>query len=79
MKLIEKILDKNNVREALNRVIANHGTPGIDGMAVEELRQLDKYQGVNPCERVSPQTGAESGNTQAQRRGAQAWYTKRCG
>ena len=38
MKLIERILDKNNVREALNRVIANHGAPGIDGMAVEELR-----------------------------------------
>ena len=38
MKLIERILDKNNVREALDRVIANHGAPGIDGMSVEELR-----------------------------------------
>ena len=38
MKLIERILDKSNVREALNRVIANHGAPGIDGMSVEELR-----------------------------------------
>lgn len=38
MKLIEQILDKNNVREALNKVVAKHGAPGIDGMPVEEVR-----------------------------------------
>lgn len=38
MKLIEKILDKVNVREALNRIVANKGVAGIDGMSVEELR-----------------------------------------
>ncbi len=38
MKLIEQILVKNNVREALNRVVSNNGAPGIDGMKVEELR-----------------------------------------
>ena len=38
MKLIEQILTKSNVREALNKVIANHGAPGIDGMAIDELR-----------------------------------------
>ena len=38
MKLIEKILDKNNVRIALEKVIANKGAAGIDGMKVEELR-----------------------------------------
>lgn len=38
MKLIEKILDKSNVRTALERVIANKGGAGIDGMRVEELR-----------------------------------------
>ena len=38
MKLIEKILDKSNVRVALEKVIANKGTSGIDGMKVEELR-----------------------------------------
>ena len=38
MKLIEQILVKNNVREALNRVVSNKGAPGIDGMKVEELR-----------------------------------------
>ena len=38
MKLIEKILDKSNVRVALEKVIANKGAAGIDGMKVEELR-----------------------------------------
>ena len=38
MKLIEQILDKNNVRTALERVISNNGAAGIDGMKVEELR-----------------------------------------
>lgn len=38
MKLIEQILAKNNVREALNRVVSNQGASGIDGMKVEELR-----------------------------------------
>ena len=38
MQLIAKILDKSNVRAALERVIANKGGAGIDGMRVEELR-----------------------------------------
>ena len=38
MKLIEQILDKENVRAALEKVIANKGAAGIDGMKVEELR-----------------------------------------
>ena len=38
MQLIEMILDKSNVRTALEKVLVNHGAPGIDGMAVEELR-----------------------------------------
>ena len=38
MKLIEKILDKNNVRIALEKVIANKGAAGIDGMKAEDLR-----------------------------------------
>lgn len=38
MTLIEQILDKSNVRVALEKVIANNGAPGIDGMKVENLR-----------------------------------------
>ena len=39
MKLIEQILDKNNVRIALEKVISNKGAAGIDGMKVEDLRE----------------------------------------
>ena len=38
MKLIERILTKENVRIALEKVIANKGAAGIDGMKVEDLR-----------------------------------------
>ena len=38
MKLIEQILNKNNVRIALEKVISNKGAAGIDGMKVEDLR-----------------------------------------
>ena len=38
MKLIERILDKDNVRIALEKVITNKGAAGIDGMKVEDLR-----------------------------------------
>lgn len=38
MKLIEQILAKSNVRAALERLVLNHGAPGIDGMPVEALR-----------------------------------------
>lgn len=38
MNLIEQILDKSNVRTALERVIANKGAAGIDGMKVDDLR-----------------------------------------
>jgi hypothetical protein len=37
MKLIEQILVKDDVREALNRVVSNKDVSGIYGMKVEEL------------------------------------------
>ena len=38
MKLIEKILENSNVRIALEKVMANKGAAGVDGMKVEDLR-----------------------------------------
>lgn len=37
--LIEEILDKKNLDEALERVVSNRGAPGVDGMTVHELRE----------------------------------------
>ena len=35
--LMEQILDRENLRNALKRVRANKGAPGVDGMTVDEL------------------------------------------
>ena len=37
-RLLEKIMNKENVRVALKRVISNKGSHGVDGMKVDELR-----------------------------------------
>jgi RNA-directed DNA polymerase len=37
-RLLEKMMDKENVRVALKRVISNEGIHGIDRMKVDELR-----------------------------------------
>jgi RNA-directed DNA polymerase len=36
-RLMEEVLEAENLREALKRVKANKGSPGIDGMTVERL------------------------------------------
>jgi RNA-directed DNA polymerase len=36
-QLMEEVIERENRREALRRVKANKGSPGVDGMAVEEL------------------------------------------
>lgn len=36
-KLMEEVCKRSNLEKALKRVQANHGSPGIDGMTVEEL------------------------------------------
>jgi RNA-directed DNA polymerase len=35
--LMERVVDQGNIRRALSRVTQNGGSPGIDGMTVEEL------------------------------------------
>ena len=35
--LMEEVLERGNLREAMRRVKANKGSPGVDGMTVEEL------------------------------------------
>lgn len=41
-KLLEAILHKDNFNRAYKRVKANKGTPGIDGMTVEEANHVSK-------------------------------------
>jgi Retron-type reverse transcriptase len=44
-KLLEKILDRNNLNLAYKRVKANKGSHGVDGMAVSELLSYLKQNG----------------------------------
>ena len=37
MELLEEILDKENLQQAYERVCANKGASGVDGMTVDEL------------------------------------------
>ena len=38
-RLLEDVLERNNMLEAMNRVIRNKGSDGIDGMKTDELRE----------------------------------------
>ena len=37
MELLEIVLNDNNIKKAIKRVVSNKGANGIDGMKVEEL------------------------------------------
>ncbi|MHC4066983.1 MAG: group II intron reverse transcriptase/maturase [Planctomycetota bacterium] len=39
-RLLEAILDRENMRAAYHRVVANRGAPGIDGMTVDDLKDF---------------------------------------
>src|SRR5438132_5112810 len=42
--LMEEVLERNNLREALKKVKANKGSAGVDGMTVQNLpRYLKKH------------------------------------
>jgi RNA-directed DNA polymerase len=45
MKLLEQILDRDNMNRAYKRVKSNKGKPGIDGMRVDELLPFLKENG----------------------------------
>jgi hypothetical protein len=44
-RLMEKVCELENSKQALQRVKANKGSPGVDGMTVEELPEYLKQHG----------------------------------
>lgn len=43
-RLLEEVLERNNMLLALKRVISNKGSHGVDGMKIDELREhIQKY------------------------------------
>jgi RNA-directed DNA polymerase len=39
IRLMESILERNNMRRAIKRVIKNKGAPGVDGMTVRKIKR----------------------------------------
>ncbi len=42
IRLMESILERNNMRRAIRRVVKNKGAPGVDGMTVRKLKRYLK-------------------------------------
>ena len=51
-KLLEEILDKDNINLAIKRVKANKGSPGVDGMRVNELEEYFSSNGEEIFDRI---------------------------
>jgi RNA-directed DNA polymerase len=42
IRLMESILERNNMRRAIRRVVKNKGAPGVDGMTVRKVKRYLK-------------------------------------
>jgi RNA-directed DNA polymerase len=51
-RLMEEVCELDNCKQALQRVKANKGSPGIDGMTVEELPEYLKQHGLTIGEQL---------------------------
>jgi RNA-directed DNA polymerase len=51
-RLMEEVCELENCKQALQRVKANKGSPGVDGMTVEELPEHLKQQGLEIGEQL---------------------------
>ena len=51
-RLMEEVCELENCKQALQRVKANKGSPGVDGMTVDELREYLKQHGLEIGEQL---------------------------
>src|SRR5262245_12776597 len=75
---MEKVCERRNLQAALKRVRQNAGSPGIDGMTVEELPNhlrvhWPRLREDLLADRYQPQPVA-GGNPEARRGRARAWH-----
>jgi len=51
-KLMQRVLSPGNMRQAWDRVKANRGAPGIDGMRIEDFPEFARghWQGIRRCD-----------------------------
>jgi len=82
-QLMEEVCERENCKQALARVKANKGSPGGDGMTVQQLPEHLKQHW--PAIRKQLLSGTykpqpvKGGNPQAGRRSAQAWHSNGAG
>ena len=55
-RLMEEVCELENCKQALQRVKANQGSPGVDGMTVDELPAYLKQQGLEIGEQLRNRT-----------------------
>src|ERR1700675_1100942 len=48
-RLMEEVCEWENCMQALKRVKANKGSPGVDGMTVQQLPEYLKQHGLGVC------------------------------
>jgi RNA-directed DNA polymerase len=51
-RLMEEVCELENSKQALQRVKANEGSPGVDGMTVDELPEYLKQHGLKIREQL---------------------------
>src|ERR1700741_458568 len=51
-RLMEEVCELENCKQALQRVQANEGSPGVDGMTVDELPESMKQHGLEIREQL---------------------------
>ena len=51
-RLMEEVCELENCKQALQRVKANQGSPGVDGMTVDELPEYLKQRGLKIGEQL---------------------------
>jgi len=51
-RLMEEVCEWENCKQALQRVKANKGSPGVDGMTVDELPEYLKQHGLEIGEQL---------------------------
>jgi RNA-directed DNA polymerase len=74
-RLMEEVCEWENCKQALQRVKANKGSPGVDGMTVDELPEYLKQHGLEIGEQLRDGTyptaaGKAGGNPEAGRTGS---------
>ena len=78
VRLMESILERENMNRAYQQVVSNKGAPGVDGMKVGQLRGYMRRHWPKiekgPAGRfLRTDAGKAQGNRQARGRGAAAW------